>query len=228
VASLRSPKTKATTCRVRRHRATQSQRTNALLRTKLHSSSSSRTSSHSASGSVCSRGGKRLRLLFQPAGDGIARDAEDAAQPSQAGPLVVRREDRFLLLFGVAVGLRIGSEGVGASAAAIALHAIAILPVPDHVGADAMGAGKCMCNHPLNLQQQPRSSHYPAREPVGQPGQRSYTRCKEQPRGCWETLDREFKRLFRTTPRADGYRFNRASSGVALDATWDRTPCKIP
>src|SRR3954451_13649863 len=136
----------ATTWRVRRHSATQTHRLFSRSRTNEHSSSSSKTSSPFAAGARVRSRGARLLAFFEPAGKGVARDAEEAAEAAQGGALVVSAQDLFFAGRIVGGSAGVSHEGTSAGAAAITLLAFPGVSMADSAGAIAMVATGGLCH----------------------------------------------------------------------------------
>jgi hypothetical protein len=92
-----------------------------------------------AGASVRSNGG-RLWAFFEPAGDGVARDAEDSAQAAQGGALMVGAKNLFFTRRIVGGSARIPNEATPAGSAAVTLLSLPGVSVPDGVAASAMAA----------------------------------------------------------------------------------------
>lgn len=100
-----------------------------------------------AGASVCSKGGDSA-AFFEPLGEGVARNAEDAADASQGGAFVVGPEE---LLFASRVVSGAGGlldEATSAIAAAVALLALGGIAVSYGAGAMAAVVGG-LCIHAL-------------------------------------------------------------------------------
>ncbi len=101
-----------------------------------------------AGASVYFKGGNSA-AFFEPAGNGVARDAKDTADAAQGGTLVVGAKDLFFV--GGIVSYTTGSlyEATPAIAAAVALFALGSVAVSYGVGAGAMPRVGGLCINAL-------------------------------------------------------------------------------
>ena len=84
--------------------------------------------------------GGNSAAFFEPAGNGVARNAEDTTDAAQGGAFVVGPEDLFFASGIVSGGARVLDEATPAIVAAIALLALGGISVSYGVGAGAMAA----------------------------------------------------------------------------------------
>ncbi len=86
-----------------------------------------------------SHGGRATALpLFEPTGDGLARDAEGARQPAQTAAFVISAQDLFALFFTIRKSARLFATALSAIAAQITLAAIRSQAIPHQSLALAM------------------------------------------------------------------------------------------
>src|SRR5881275_1975793 len=107
-----------------------------------------------------SRRGWAVRLpFFEPAGDGLARDAEGAREATQTAALVVGAKYLLALLFTVSVRPRLFAAALRAVAAQVTLPPVGGQPVTHDVPALAVLTSEGDNNHGPTLACHPHLSH---------------------------------------------------------------------
>jgi hypothetical protein len=99
--------------------------------------------------------------FFEPTDDGMARNAEGAAQTPQAGAFLVGAQNQLALLFRVALRTSVGRRAPPALAAAEALAAVRRFAVANDIGALAMRTGNNKGDQAISLIKHRALNHYP-------------------------------------------------------------------
>jgi hypothetical protein len=151
VVLLRSPMTKATICRVRRHIAVHSHRFCSFFCTQLQISSNARTSSGVAGEMRLFDIGQVLDMSFEPPCNSLPRHGKDPCHSTQAPPLQTSPQHGVLLAF--RRRWLWFENAIGATVLAMVLSLSATIgSVFDDVRAltDTAGVRHCFLNHDSN------------------------------------------------------------------------------